>query len=297
MAEKSREKTLIYIIRGVFLALATLGIKSAVYFFTVVLCNEATSPFAHFPTWYINLLTFIATLFIYNSVVRFVVTYNRSIYTEFILEKREPVSKKDEALRVLSSRKEFFEMLSSFLSVFILTAAGAFFEPVAAIPVSMPIPVSRILNCGVILFCIIPIDIFARVDVRRFWYESVRMHEEDRLFKPARAILRAFVILIIYPFVFPFTPLLLFAFGTLFGAFIACGGFEIIVFQNDTVKNLLATIAPGVDANTIITLLSGVLVIVVVMFFPGGLAQLLLEAKGKIKVLAKKDITKTQNNL
>lgn len=76
--------------------------------------------------------------------------------------------------------------------------------------------------------------------------------------------------------------------GAIFGAFIACGGFEIIVFQNDTVKNFLATVAPGLDANTIITLLSGILVIVVVMFFPGGLAQLLLEAKTKIKVLIKK---------
>ena len=37
-----------------------------------------------------------------------------------------------------------------------------------------------------------------------------------------------------------------------------------------------------------ITFIAGALVIIVVMFFPGGLAQLLLEAKGKIKVLAKK---------
>ena len=38
----------------------------------------------------------------------------------------------------------------------------------------------------------------------------------------------------------------------------------------------------------IITFISGALVIVVVMFFPGGLAQLLLEAKAKIKKLIKK---------
>lgn len=38
----------------------------------------------------------------------------------------------------------------------------------------------------------------------------------------------------------------------------------------------------------LITFISGGLVIIVVMFFPGGLAQLLLEAKGKIKVLSKK---------
>ena len=35
----------------------------------------------------------------------------------------------------------------------------------------------------------------------------------------------------------------------------------------------------------IITFVSGILVIIVVMFYPGGLAQLLLELKGKIKVL------------
>ena len=37
-----------------------------------------------------------------------------------------------------------------------------------------------------------------------------------------------------------------------------------------------------------ITFISGALVIIVVMFFPGGLAQLLVEAKGKIKKLIKK---------
>ena len=35
----------------------------------------------------------------------------------------------------------------------------------------------------------------------------------------------------------------------------------------------------------IITFVSGILVIIVVMFYPGGLAQLMLELKGKIKVL------------
>jgi branched-chain amino acid transport system permease protein len=38
----------------------------------------------------------------------------------------------------------------------------------------------------------------------------------------------------------------------------------------------------------IITLVSGVLVIVIVMFYPGGLAQLLVELKGKLKVYKKK---------
>lgn len=38
----------------------------------------------------------------------------------------------------------------------------------------------------------------------------------------------------------------------------------------------------------IITFVSGILVIIVVMFYPGGLAQLLLELKGKIKVLRTK---------
>ena len=35
----------------------------------------------------------------------------------------------------------------------------------------------------------------------------------------------------------------------------------------------------------IITFVSGILVIIVVMFYPGGLAQLLVELKGKIKKL------------
>ena len=38
----------------------------------------------------------------------------------------------------------------------------------------------------------------------------------------------------------------------------------------------------------IIPFISGILVILIVMFYPGGLAQLVVELKGKIKVLWKK---------
>jgi branched-chain amino acid transport system permease protein len=38
----------------------------------------------------------------------------------------------------------------------------------------------------------------------------------------------------------------------------------------------------------IITFVSGILVILVVMFYPGGLAQLLVELKGKVKKLRMK---------
>ncbi len=76
--------------------------------------------------------------------------------------------------------------------------------------------------------------------------------------------------------------------GAVVGTFIMCGGFELVVLQNQSVKDFLQMIIPGIDSNTIITLLSGILVIVIVMFYPGGLAQLLVEVKGKIKALAKR---------
>lgn len=66
--------------------------------------------------------------------------------------------------------------------------------------------------------------------------------------------------------------------GAVFGTFVMYG-MEVIVFSQ---FDFLA------ENPLIITLASGVLVIVVVMFFPGGLAQLLVEAKTKIKALIKK---------
>ncbi len=66
--------------------------------------------------------------------------------------------------------------------------------------------------------------------------------------------------------------------GAVFGTFIMYG-MEVVVFSQ---------VEFFAENPLIITLISGVLVIIVVMFFPGGLAQLLLEAKGKIKVLTKK---------
>ena len=76
--------------------------------------------------------------------------------------------------------------------------------------------------------------------------------------------------------------------GAVVGTFIMCGGFELVVLQNESVKDFLQMIIPGIDSNTIITLLSGILVIVIVMFYPGGLAQFLVEVKGKIKAFTKR---------
>lgn len=76
--------------------------------------------------------------------------------------------------------------------------------------------------------------------------------------------------------------------GAVVGTFIMCGGFELVVLQNQSVKDFLQMIIPGIDSNTVITLLSGILVIVIVMFYPGGLAQLLVEVKAKIKALIKR---------
>lgn len=61
--------------------------------------------------------------------------------------------------------------------------------------------------------------------------------------------------------------------GAVFGAFVMYG-IKLVIFNQ----------IPFLAKNPlIITLASGILVIVIVMFFPGGLAQLLLEAKVKIK--------------
>ena len=66
--------------------------------------------------------------------------------------------------------------------------------------------------------------------------------------------------------------------GAVFGTFVMYG-METVIFQN----------IPFFAKNpVIITFISGILVIIVVMFYPGGLAQLLLELKGKIKKLRMK---------
>lgn len=66
--------------------------------------------------------------------------------------------------------------------------------------------------------------------------------------------------------------------GALFGTFVMYG-MQTVVFNN----------IPFLAENpVIITFVSGILVIVVVMFYPGGLAQLFLELRGKAKTLRTK---------
>ena len=66
--------------------------------------------------------------------------------------------------------------------------------------------------------------------------------------------------------------------GAVFGSFVMYG-MQTVVLNN--IKFLA-------ENPVIITFVSGILVIIVVMFYPGGLAQLMLELKGKIKVLRTK---------
>ena len=77
-------------------------------------------------------------------------------------------------------------------------------------------------------------------------------------------------------------------FGAVIGSFMLCGGFELVVLNNDVVKTLLGTILPIDIVPDIIGILQGILVIIIVMFYPGGLAQLLVELKTKLKALGKK---------
>lgn len=66
--------------------------------------------------------------------------------------------------------------------------------------------------------------------------------------------------------------------GAVFGAFVMYG-MQTVIFQR----------VEFLQKNPIIiTFISGILVILVVMFYPGGLAQLLVEIKGKIKKLCSK---------
>ena len=66
--------------------------------------------------------------------------------------------------------------------------------------------------------------------------------------------------------------------GAIFGTFVMYG-IKLVIFNQ----------IPFLAKNSlIITLFSGILVIVIAMYYPGGLAQLLLEAKTKIKALIKK---------
>ncbi len=207
----------IYVLRGAFVPFITFLIKSAVYFITVVLCRVAKTPFTDFPDWYISLLAFFATLFIYNSVCKFTATYDRIAYEEFMKENREVKSRRDELPRLLRSTGVLIGMASSIVVLLIITLLGGFSDAMRAIPIEMPIMRERILSFFVLLVFFIPIDILGRIDVRRFFRDAKRFHEEDKLFRPQSAILRALVIIFLYPIAFPFTPLLLFAAWTIIG--------------------------------------------------------------------------------
>jgi branched-chain amino acid transport system permease protein len=66
--------------------------------------------------------------------------------------------------------------------------------------------------------------------------------------------------------------------GAVFGTFVMYG-------MQTVVLNRIKFLA---ENPVVVTFVSGILVIIVVMFYPGGLAQLLVELKGKVKKLRMK---------
>ena len=215
----------LYPVRGVAIALITFLIKFATYFHVRILANDSGSLFYDYPEWYVGTVTSIATLFIYNSVLRIFLTYDRHTGSDFLSEGREPHGFRSEIRRIFSERTQTYESVSLYLSLCVLIAFGAFSDAANIFKGIFPSALcERLFSAALLLPFFVIIDLFARYDIRRLWYRLKEEREEGKLYRPLMLILRSFAVVTVYPIAFPYTPLLVFAFITLMGVFAALIG-------------------------------------------------------------------------
>lgn len=165
--------------------------------------------FKSLPNWAIYLTCTVGAILIYNSFASSFSVYDRRTRNEFIEAKADGVRFLRNIKAIISSPKFITEAAASISLVAIVSLAGAFPE-VGGIFFS-----DGSQNAGffpaLILSPICFIELLlAKYEALRYWHKLEREKDIEKLDTPHRFILRIAVVVVLYPTIFPFSPLLVF---------------------------------------------------------------------------------------
>ena len=179
------------------------------------------SVFHDLPLWSLYLVSTLAFLFAFNSLVGFFTVYNREERITALEEGR-----RDGFFAELGAvlRSPSFILETSVVGA--LTLLFSLFSGFSEIPdmiffsLEIPEPL-RLFTPIIILFPILfAVSLLSRYEVRRYWFYLDKTNSLDVLEKRVRLIARFLFILIGYPTIFPFVPLLLYVAFTFVSIFV-----------------------------------------------------------------------------
>ncbi len=200
-----------YFMRGVTSVILALLLSKLAYLNLVWISTPFDSVFRQLPLWAIKLLCAVAFLLVYNSLVHFLTLYDRRERESFLAEKRS-VTFPSELLRIMRSPMFILETAGAVLFVIILCLFGAvgeivgvFFidtEPTRAVELLLPTLIYAPSFFLISLFC--------RYEIRRYFVRLAITDNLAVLDSRVKMALRLGTIILLYPTVFPYAPLLIY---------------------------------------------------------------------------------------
>ena len=221
---RDKYQSLIYVLKGIGIAAIALILK-AIVSFAIFLFYSTENMFGDFPNFAVYIVCFVASVFVYNSVIGIFLTFDQISAEEFILHSQEKTGYN----RVFGYKGFLLEAISLIVFLSLAAALGAskeiagmFYTGDGGIPHStgiIPMLGTAILSSA--------ITFFARYEASRYWSSLKRQGLLEENITKKRLIIRLAIVFVAYPIAYPFLPLLAFVAFTLFR--IAISGIKILL--------------------------------------------------------------------
>ena len=179
------------------------------------------SVFHDLPLWALYLVAVLALLFAFNSLTNFFTLYNRA-ERDFAIEEGCADSFFAELRTVIRSPSFILETATVQILALIFSLCSGFNEIPDMIFFGLEIPQALRICTPIVLLLPLTfaISLFARYEVRRYWFFLDRTNSLDVLERKTRFFARISFIIIGYPTVFPFVPLLAYIAFTFISIFV-----------------------------------------------------------------------------
>lgn len=207
-----------YLLRGFAMFLIFMLIKTLMLFSTILAYTDNGGNFQGVPQWAAFAIVALGDLFVLNSVIYRFSYHDKRVLTEFLGYNRPRVRFFEEMRSIISSREFLTETGAAFFLAFLFALGGSFPEfssPFA--PLGAPEALLSALEHIFIYPIIFIISLRARYEARRRWHMLDHTGRLEHAFSTVKLIAVSIVILFGYPLLFPYAPIIILSYLSIFG--------------------------------------------------------------------------------
>ncbi len=211
-----------FVLRGAAIALITWLIKLLA---SILIIAIYTTSFANSDIdthWAIYLIIAVGDIFIFNSTVHLFSLYDRRVMKDFLKTQKENVRLRTEIPKILRTEGYFAETISLLIMSLLIILFGGFNEfSLVFRDTGAPLWLMELIKYALPLPLFLLFNTLARYEARRRWFWLSHTDNLKTLYSIPMLILRGLAIFFLYVFVFPFAPIVIFAYAGIFGTVVA----------------------------------------------------------------------------